>query len=550
MNERKFDAVLNETFDQFRAQGLNILGEGYREIATNAGLLESYVENLTEGASANDAAQMAALMENANTQLLIESSVTGIAPIASLSMPVIRKLWPKFALKEALKTEVAKTPRFVVAYTKPYLFRGEEKIYLPYREDITDGESNLASRKGKGYIYADILALDAGSAITVDFNEALAGVYTLKDGTGAALTTPLVATTNSLVKKQPLTTDFVVEVDGKRHKLDVTGSVVIPVGAGAQLIVKVDFAEGKALVASIGRKFEYVAAADDTPAKDVLVLRADVSQEFNETSYSLGLEIARLDIDIPVGTHINAPLTVETLNDLLALYQIDGTKEVTEVMTNYLAQELDLEILDFLAESFYNQPGVHEFAGYPESAEYSLSFDLLPAVGFAGSPKAWREELKPQIDYLASKIKKQTYLKSGTFVIVCDPLDANVLTNVDWTFRGGQGGGVDGVDVDYSVGTYVGTHTYKVIASPNVPQGTMFVLFLPSSDNQMTYKYYPYHFSVETGYIDPNRSRVPSLMMTRRHTMREFLPAIGLINIINNDGQGYFRKSIPTTEWK
>ena len=51
-------------------------------------------------------------------------------------MPVIRKLWPKFALRAAVKEEAAKSPRFIISYTRPYMFRGtengtEERVYLP-----------------------------------------------------------------------------------------------------------------------------------------------------------------------------------------------------------------------------------------------------------------------------------------------------------------------------------------------------------------------------------------------------------------------------------
>ena len=108
------------------------------------------------------------------------------------------------------------------------------------------------------------------------------------------------------------------------------------------------------------------------------------------------------------------------------------------------------------------------------------------------------------------------------FTIVGNPLDIQLLTNVDWQFRGGQGVSMDGVDVDYSVGTYVGANAYRVIASVNVPAGEMYLVFTPNSDSQMTYKYYPYTFNTEMGYIDPNRSRVPSIMMTKRHTFQEF----------------------------
>ena len=134
LNEKSYNEVLTECADFFQSQGVSIIGEGYKEIASNAALFESYVDQLTEGASADHAAAMTQLMVNTNAGILRESSMTGIQPIASLSMPVIRKLWPKFALKDALKTEVAKTPRFVVTYTAPYMVKGdkpEDKIYIP-----------------------------------------------------------------------------------------------------------------------------------------------------------------------------------------------------------------------------------------------------------------------------------------------------------------------------------------------------------------------------------------------------------------------------------
>ena len=73
-----------------------------------------------------------------------------------------------------------------------------------------------------------------------------------------------------------------------------------------------------------------------------------------------------MDINIPTGQHLNAPLPIEALNDMMALYQIDGTKEAVDLMTNVLAKRLDLEVLAFL-KNHLNQPGVAEFAGYPDA---------------------------------------------------------------------------------------------------------------------------------------------------------------------------------------
>lgn len=542
LNEKTYAQVLTEANDFFQAQGINIIGDGYREVASNAGLFETYVECLTEGVSADHAETMTQLMTNSNANILRESSMTGIQPVASLSMPVIRKLWPKFALKDALKTEIPKSPRFVVSYTRPYMYKGddiENKVYLPkgLRDETAPGGTSDALKKPVTEIHT--LTLDAGNAKVIDFTF-VDGVGVDKEKNPTAKDEAVyIGATPSTAKLQPLDKLHIVvgtlTEDGdigdadlkKLGNLDISGTGMYDV-KGGQLIVKFVGAERKATLAFVGTGSVTVS------------LWAEVSTEFNEDSWSIGLDVARMDIDIPTGQHINAPLPVEYLNDLMALYQIDGTKTIVDIMTNVFAMKLDFDVLDFIRRSFEEQPGHKEFAKYPDKSAYEVTFDCKPAAGFAGSPKAWREEIKPLIDHVAQKIKNETYLQAGMFTIVANPIDVQLLANVDWSFRGGQGSNMDGVDVDYSIGTYMGANAYKVLASVNVPAKKMYIIFTPSTESQMTYKYYPYSFSTEMGYVDPNRSRVPSIMMTKRHTFAEFLPAIACVNILNNNGKGLY----------
>jgi hypothetical protein len=393
------------------------------------------------------------------------------------------------------------------------------------------------------------LTVSGASATTrqpLDSEFRLVSVSGYWDADGTGTSGGAVAVSANLNKRLEINSTIIADVSLKNAagELKDTG----------QIIVRVDLQTGLATVAAVGFTHAgsstagLAASAGNAAGKLSIVIKAAVSSEFNESGFSIGFDIARLDIDIPTGQHINAPLPIEALNDMMALYQIDGTKETVDLMTNVFATKLDVEALEFLEDSFDNQPGVAEFSNFPSSSAYSLVFDVRPAAGFAGSPKAWREELKPQIDFLGQKIKNQTYLQAGIFTLVGNPLDIQLITNVDWQFRGGQGANMDGVDVDYSIGTYVGANAYRVISSVNVPAGEIFLVFTPSSETQMTYKYYPYTFSTEMGYIDPNRSRVPSIMMTKRHTFAEFLPAIGSIQIVNNDGTGQFNSGYwPTT---
>jgi len=596
-----YTECLNETYNLFKSQGVNIIGEGFKEVITSPTLFEGYVTSLVEGLSADSQEQIAQLLANANNHILTEGAVGGIAPISSLTGPVIRKLWPSFAMKNAVATEVAKTPAFMINYTRPYYVTAgpngeEERHYIP-RPGLLNG--NVGARTVANDIngsYKTVEVAVTGTA-TYDFKltaAQTAGVYDkfLKANTSSAIkfqpldadfelvsikldaygsaaaatysdtttyyaydaktkkyTAAVVKDADDFAAKKANlyianTTDGVADEFAIHKKLGVENAIYADVQTPAgevTVLVRVDLNYGVAKVALIGAVTEAT-----------VVLRAHRSPEYNEITTSWSFDIAREDIRIGAGEHMNSPLSIEALTDMKALYQLDGTKMAVELMTNAMALDVDGRILAFLQDNFLNQPGHAEFGDYPGASQYTAIFDIKAEVGFAGGPKAWREELKPVIDHVAARIKNQTFLRKGHFNLVGNPLDIMLITNINWTFRAGQNA-VDGVDVDYSVGTYFGSsNTYKIVSTEIVPQGYMYLVFIPSAEeNQLTYKYWAYTFSTELGYRDPNRAMVPSVMLCKRDVMKAFLPAIGMIQILNNTpdmSYAPFRDVLPTKE--
>jgi hypothetical protein len=549
--EKNYFDCLNETYSLFKSQGVSILGKGYEEIMSSPTLFEGYVASLCEGASADAQAEMAQLMANTNAHLLTEGSVAGIAPVSSLSGPVIRKLWPTFALKNAVKTQVAKTPSFLISYTRPYYITNENGVENRHYVVRPGLLGDHAGWQEGGDLAGNYKIQTISAAGEVDFNK--------NDAQNADDDFLTAQGSGSAIKRQPLDADFrLVEAFGKKVevRLGVEGVIVYDAEIAARgtsgqdgyvaahtvtVLVRADLNGGKAKVAFIG--FE---AGDGT-----IKLRVHRSAEYNEFATSWSFDIAREDVRIGTGEHMNSPLAVESLTDMKALYQIDGTKEAVDLMTNAMALKVDMSILRFIKDQFLAQPGHEMFKeeGYPGAAQYLAIFDVKPAVGFAGGPKAWREELKPVIDHLAARIKNQTFLGTGVFNIVANPLDVMLISNVDWSFRGGQQT-VDGVSVNYSLGTYYGSaYAYKIVSSEIVPQGFMYIVFIPAEDKQMTYNYWAYSFSTELGYRDPNRALVPSIMLCKRDVMKAFMPAMACVKIIGNDaGANYdpFRDVLPT----
>lgn len=573
-----FGSVLNEAADVFHESGFNIYGDGFKDIATNGQLFKQYCTLLGRNiADPNDQESVTSLTENSVRSLLSES-LAGISPISSLIGPVIRKLWPKYTLRGAVRTNITKGPIETYVWTRPFIETADSsgkpvRKYLPMGLRDTSGTYSGIGDLSKNIVDAAVSFNAAGGKV-VDFW-----------GTAASngLSREPVVSHTSAIKYQPL--DPVVGLDDIKVTLTglfsdsaatvAAGTVKLSIGkqfginGNASYTFSIDLSKyyTAANTAATGTLSGIVIASKvddaDTDFHRVLVtvvetealdgatfvvdLSAKYSTEYNENAPTVQFDTPRYDVRIGTGEHINATLPVERLADMGSIYSLDGVALATDVITKIFATKVDQEILDLLRTSFVNQPGSGEFSNYPDATTYVTQFNVMPAVGYAGGPSAWREELKKLVDNLAARIQVNTYLNSGIFAVVGNPIDIQLITNINWSFR--QGSAVDGVAVDYSVGTYQGgAGTYKVISSQIVPQGWIYVDFIPADTSQRTYDYFAYTFSVEAGYRDPNHANTPSIMLTKRDTVHEFMPAIAAIKIIGNDiGAGYnpFRDVLP-----
>ena len=124
-------------------------------------------------------------------------------------------------------------------------------------------------------------------------------------------------------------------------------------------------------------------------------------------------------------------------------------------------------------------------------------------------------------------------------MIVGNPIDVNLYTGVNWIFTAQSEQSRDGVEVSYSIGAMSGAQRYMMFTSQNLPEGTLWVFFVPGQADIATLKYYPYTFNVErsaSGFVSPNTPNVPSVMLTKRQAFQEFVPLVGKITVIHNNG--------------
>ena len=501
---------INEAFQQ---EGINVLNEGFSEVATNSHFFSDYVAKLSEGMDPEIAGQFQAIANNTRTQILQESSISGINPITALSLPMLRVAFPKTAIREGFPTEPVLQPKFKVTWLKPYVIdsANNQKVYMPLGIKTKKSLFKLKS------LSESAIAVGASGASGVDLLTPAGGNSALGDEidpnfrivavTFKALDAAGANAENVTVECDlPLDTNIdVVEGSVKGAHSDHTINTV-------RVFAKLNRREG--LMDVVGLGSEVVS----------IKIQGYISSESNNRSTQVGFDITSDETVIGTGAPIESPINIQQMTDTMAMYNIDSTVRTLEIMSTALAQSTDLEGIDFLAKK------------WSLGLKLETSFDVNPPANFTLGNTAWREEMKIKIDNLVTRLMQSTNITAGQAVIFGNPLDTQVLHNVRWMYSGEEQ--VNGVNVEYRVGSYTsGVTTYKVLSSFNFDQGDMYVCFLPSAPDQATLKYYPYSFNVVRGTASPNHPYTPAVMMLKRHVFKEYSPMIGKLKLLNNNGQ-------------
>lgn len=495
------NTILKESNEYFaNKERTSILGEGIKDIFTDDALFDKYVENLCEGVeSESDRETLKTLMDNARFNTLSESSTSGIAPVASLTLPILRVMWARTGLVKAVPTEPVKSNSFSVSYNRPCIVdENGEKHYLP---EALDNDPTLGDKK---HLQEDAMTLPLDN-------------YDLLGAVGCSK-----ATGDSVDRNFRISA---VEMNGKEitvtkdmGKTDLDGKLYVEVedkDTGDKDIIfgNVDFYNGILTALSFHNKVTKIYIA------------GYVASDAHNHATNITFDMVRKDFLIGTGDHFEAALPIEFLQDTMATYSVDGTTECVDIISNIIAQKLDMEIFNFLVDC-YNETDAHYFG----------EFDIRPASQFAGQPKDWREELKTVFDHVASTMKTETHVYNGYFVIFGNPVDMMLLPNVNWTFNSATDM-QSGVEVNYSLGAMSGQNRYTMVSSDLIPKEAMYMLFIPTIPNYKSVVYYPYTFNMVnpgSGYLNTRTPNVPSLMMTKRHTYWSFNNLIARINILNN----------------
>ena len=195
---------------------------------------------------------------------------------------------------------------------------------------------------------------------------------------------------------------------------------------------------------------------------------------------------------------LRARWSPELAQDLNAYHSLDAEVELTQILSEQVALEIDREILnDLLTEArganLYWSRAPGKFLNKETGLEVKLSDSLAAGPRFTGTVREWYETLSETI-IVANTIHRKTLRGSANFIVtspdVCTMLEASVLYRASISLDGdGQ------VKTPFSLGAEkVGTlsNRFTVYKDPYFPRNKILVGYKGGSYLETGYVYAPY----------------------------------------------------------
>jgi hypothetical protein len=195
---------------------------------------------------------------------------------------------------------------------------------------------------------------------------------------------------------------------------------------------------------------------------------------------------------------LRARWSPELAQDLNAYHSMDAEVELTQILSEQIALELDREILnDLLTQAsganYYWSRAPGKFVNKTSGAEISRGTGM-PGPAFTGTVREWYETLVETVIDVANEIHRKTLRGSANFIVVSPDvatiLEASVLYKPVYSIDGsGQ------VGAPFSIGAEkIGTlsNRFTVYKDPYFPRNKVLVGFKGGSYLETGYVYAPY----------------------------------------------------------
>ena len=441
---------------------LESAGNGWKNMQSDAARLASKWEKtgLLEGFSKEiDKNNMSLILENQAKQLVVEQSSVGGgsgygafatgngAEWAGIALPLVRKVFGQIAAKEFVSVQPMNLPSGLVFYLDFQYGTAKTPFALDgslYGTQNADNFGTAASNLGQTFADGGLYGAGKFTYSTNQFSSSLVA------GTVATATSASINFDSRLdpgaLKTLTIATSSIPNFDAEavRGFVPTTSSVAAAAGvlplsnvypafttlSGGNIVFVVS---GSDIVtnAGAGYKIFYNKATQMSPYN---VGDFEAGNDFAQPNAANAAEIAIPEINIQMKSEaivaktkkLKAVWTPEFAQDLNAYQALDAEAEVTNIMSEYISLEIDLEILDMLIE---DAAAGTEYWSAINNEEFNGTTFAANTSGFYNTQGGWFQTLGTKMQKLSNKIHQLT-LRGGANFMVLSPAVATILESI------------------------------------------------------------------------------------------------------------------------
>ena len=473
---------------------------------------------------------IATLLENQARELVKEASSTGTSANseewAGVALPLVRRIFSEIAAKEFVSVQPMNLPSGLV-------------FYLDFKYGTA--QPNFESGAGKDS------QTDSVFGITETANEASEGLYgagrfgySINEAETDALTIAAAASTTEIATGSVSLSH--VDYDSSFSSSLAAGNfallrrVVVAKGAMSNPDlegVKAYSISGSGIAESYPAFTKYdgsnvtfvvrMAAADDilTGVKVKYQKQpTDITRgDFEDTTAGgSDLGIPELNVElrsVPIVAKtrkLKAQWTPEFAQDLNAYHSVDAEAELTSMLSEYISQEIDLEILDMLLENALTTGYWSARIGYSWDGNGFASSGLNAAVE-RYTQQQWFQTLGTQLQRVSNQIHSKT-MRGGANFMVVSPDVATILESIPGFAASGTGNEMQFAMGVSQVGSFA--NRYQVYKNPYMKENVILLGFKGSQFLETGAVYAPYIPLIMTPLVyDPTNFQPRKGVMTR-----------------------------------
>jgi hypothetical protein len=218
---------------------------------------------------------------------------------------------------------------------------------------------------------------------------------------------------------------------------------------------------------------------------------------------------------------LKAIWTPEFAQDLNAYHAIDAEAELTSMLSEYISQEIDLEILDMLMQSAVTTDAWSAVIG--RSVDVNLTgagsnfaptfYSTDATTGAFYNQQTWFQTLGTKIQKVSNKIHQKT-MRGGANFLVCSPDVATILESIP-----GYAADTNGDKMQFAMGvqkTGMMNNRFQVYKNPYMLENTILMGYRGNQFLETGAVYAPYVPLIMTPLVyDPNNFTPRKGVMTR-----------------------------------